>query len=370
VTTPIQNVLDAKLRIARWRLHNQHLSDPAASGPLGVVRRLLAVQAENHSQASWAISTRSVDPDAERFARLYNDGQILRTHVLRPTWHFVLPDDIGWLLDLSRPRITRIWERQLEQEHITQAIWQNAANIITAALTGAHLTRPELAERLAGEGFTCSGHALMLIVGLAEVHGLICSGATRNGEHSYALFTERVPTTRRLDPEAARTELVARYLAGHGPATDRDIAYWATMTLADVRAGIASLHDKIERFDLDGDTFWHTNDPPTSPAAGPRGHLLQILDEYYRGYQHTRNILDIAGLATLTGQATSIGMTIIDSQIVGNMKRTISPERVTFTISLHRQLTDDETTILHDTASRYGRYLNRTPTITMTGPTR
>ena len=349
--------------IARWRLHNQHLAGTPATDATAVVRRLLAVQAENHAQASWAVGTRCHVPDAALFARLYDDGAILRTHLLRPTWHFVLPDDIGWLLDLSRPRLLRGWERQLEQEGITHAIWEQAATIITTALTGRHLTRAQLADHLAAEGFTFSGHALMLVTGLTEVHGLICSGPTQNSQHTYALLTERVPNTRRLEPEAARAELVARYITGHGPVTERDIAYWATMTLRDVRAGLADIADRLNSFELDGDTFWHTRADPGSDTIEPRAHLLQILDEYYRGYQHTRRLLDIAG-RMVAGREDSIGMAIIDSQIVGGMSRTIGNEYVTFDIRPMRELTEDETDAIHDATIRYGHFLNRTPRLT------
>ena len=332
-----------------------------------MVGRLLAVQAENHSQASWAISTRCRTPDAALFGQLYDNGIVLRTHLLRPTWHFVLADDIGWLLDLSRPRLSRGWERQLEQVGITRAMWERAAEIITAALTGGqHLTRSELADRLAANGLNFTGQALMLVTGFTELHGLICSGPTRDAQHTYALFDERVSHTRRLDPDTARGELVARYLTGHGPATERDIAYWATMPLRDVRAGLADNRDRLDSFELDGDTFWHTPSAPNRDTAEPRAHLLQILDEYYRGYQHTRGLLDIAARKAMIGREDSVGMTIIDSQIVGDMKRTVGAGSVTFEIRLLCNLSDDDMAAVQGAASRYGRYLNRTPMLKFT----
>jgi Winged helix DNA-binding domain len=301
-----------------------------------------------------------VAPDAALFGRLYDDGHLLRTHVLRPTWHFVLPEDIGWLLDLSRPRQLRGWERQLEQEHIDHKGWEHAAALITDTLAGQTLTRGELAEHLAANGNTMSGHALMLVCGLTELHGLICSGPTRDGQHTYALLSERVPSTRRLEPDEARAELVARYIGGHGPVTERDIAYWATMTLGEVRAGIANNADRLESFELDSTTFWHTpGDPPSGPIE-PRAHLLQILDEYYRGYQDSRNLLAIDG-HQVTGRESAAGMVIVDSQLVGHMKRTISPEHVTFDIQLLRPLDDGEHTAVQDAADRYGRFLDRVP---------
>jgi hypothetical protein len=351
---------DRRLSIARWRLRSQHLIGPGLADPVAVVRHLLAVQAENHSQASWAVATRTTAPDAALFERLYDDGCLLRTHVLRPTWHFVLPDDIGWLLDLSRLRQTRGWERQLEQEHIDHRAWENAASLITETLVGQTLTRGELADHLTASGIIMSGHALMLVCGFTELHGLICSGPTRDGQHTYALLSERVPTTRRLDLDQARAELVSRYIGGHGPATERDIAYWATMTLGEVRTAIADNAGHLDSFQLDGTTFWH--EPGAAPVGPtePRAHLLQILDEYYRGYQDSRNLLALDG-HQVTGRESATGMVIVDSQLLGHMKRTLSPEHVTFDIQLLRPLNDDEQSALQDAADRYGRFLNRPP---------
>jgi len=354
-----------RLDVARWRLHRQHLVGTPATDPAAVVRHLLAVQAENHSQASWAVATRCAAPDAAVFARLYDDGALLRTHLLRPTWHFVLPDDIGWLLDLSRPRLARSWERQLEQEGVDRPTAERAMTVIGEALPGVHLTRTELGEHLAAAGLVFTGHALMLLAGYTELYGIICSGAARDGQHTYALLDERVPHTRRLDVETARAELVLRYLTGHGPATERDLAYWATMTLRDVRVGLADVADQVGSFELDGSRFWHAHDAAHDGTPTSRAHLLQILDEYYRGYQDSRDLLDIAGLK-LGGRETSSGMTIVDSQIVGDMKRTVDPDSVTFEVRLLRNLTGDEEAAVRDAAARYGRYLERESTVAFT----
>lgn len=368
------------LAVARWRLRNQGLDATTATDPRDVVGGLLAVQAENHPQATWAVATRGLNPDQAAFARLYDDGEILRTHVLRPTWHFVLADDVVWLLDLTRPRVQRTWERQLEQEGIDRATWERAMAVIAGAVTGRDRTRTELAADLAAEGMTFSGHGLMLVAGLAELHGFIGSGPRRADEHTYALLSERAPRSRRLDGAEARAELVVRYVTSHGPVTERDLTYWATLPLGEVRAGLADVADQLGSFVLDGATFWHGQgqEPPDAAPSGPvpspgsvpwpgsvprpRAHLLQILDEYYRGYQATRGLLDLRGLKP-PGRESSTGMTIVDSQIVGDMKRTVQPGRVVFEVRLLRPLDEGERGAVLDAAARYGRFLDREPSV-------
>lgn len=146
-------------------------------------------------------------------------------------------------------------------------------------------------------------------------------------------------------------------MAGHGPATDRDLAYWATMPIGEVRAGLADNKERFASCDLDGSTYWHSNEPPDGETIEPRAHLLQILDEYYRGYQHTRNMLDGARFKIHAGRESAIGMLILDSQIAGDMKRTIESDKVTFELRLLRNLTDDETDAVDAAALRHGQYL-------------
>ena len=130
----------------------------------------------------------------------------------------------------------------------------------------------------------------MILLAHLELETLICSGRpAAGGEHTYALLAERAPNTRRLDRAEALAELALRYFIGHGPATEKDLAYWATLTITDVHAGLAAVRDQLVHFEHDGRTYWHApGDPPTGDQE-PAGHLLQVLDEMYRGYQDSRS---------------------------------------------------------------------------------
>jgi hypothetical protein len=186
--------------------------------------------------------------------------------------------------------------------------------------------------------------------------GLICSGRPVDGEHTYALLADRVPTPRRLSRIEALAELALRYFTGHGPATERDLAYWATLTLTDVRAGLEQVRDRLDSFEHDGRTFWHAPaDSPSGPQQ-PAGHLLQILDETYRGYQDSRWVLDAAGNVP-RGRETAAGMALVDSQIVAAMRRTVANDHVEFDLRPYRALRSAEVEALEQAASRYGGYL-------------
>jgi hypothetical protein len=197
---------------------------------------------------------------------------------------------------------------------------------------------------------------LMILLAHAELHGLICSGRLIDGEHTYALLAERVPAPRRLDRAEALAELALRYFTGHGPATERDLAYWATLTLTDVRAGLEQVRDQLDSFEHDGRIFWHAPaDAPSGPQQ-PAGHVLQILDETYRGYQDSRWVLDAGDHVPRTREATA-GMALVDAQIVAAMRRTVANDHVEFDLRPYRALVRHEVEALEQAARRYGDYL-------------
>ena len=346
------------VEIARWRLRSQHLLAPFAVSAGEAVGSLLAVQAENPSQAAWAVASRTQDPDQADLAKLLEDGAVLRVHVLRPTWHFVRAEDIGWLLELTGPRVRRVTGQQLRQAHgLDEPAIEHAVAAVTQALASrGRLTRAQLAEELRTGGVQGSGQMLMILLAHAELAGVICSGGPLDGEHTYALLSERVPAPRRLDRAEALAELALRYFTGHGPATERDLAYWATLTLTDVRAGLEQVRDRLDSFEHDRRTFWHAPaDAPSGPAE-PAGHLLQILDETYRGYQDSRWVLDAAGDVPRTRE-TAVGMALVDAQIVAAMRRRLANDHVEFDLRPYRPLLSREVEALDQAARRYGDYL-------------
>jgi hypothetical protein len=353
----------APLDIARWRLESQHLVAPYAVSASAVVSGLLAVQAENASQAAWAVACRTSHPDPADLAGLLDSGAVLRTHVLRPTWHFVPAVDAAWLIELTAPRVRPVVARQLTELHGLDdaAVERATAAVLEVLGETPDRTRDELAEALRERGFELKGQPLMHLLARAELDRLVCSGRPREGTHTYARFADRVAGAVRLDREEALGELALRYFTGHGPATERDLAYWATLTVTDVRRGLAVALDRLESFEHDGRTFWHAlGGRPPSGRQEPAGHLLQILDEMYRGYQDSRMVLDVAG-AVPTGREMAIGMALVDGQMVASMRRTVGRRVVFEVVPFRGTLTPREHEALKDAAARYGAFLGLEP---------
>ncbi len=361
---------------------------PSAESAEQVVRSLLCVQAENTGQTAWAIACRRAAGASAAGARgvgasaggaseldaLLESGLVIRTHVLRTTWHYACADDLGWLLELTAPRIRRVTGQALRNVHgLDDAAIGRAIDSVLAVLAErGELTRAELAAELTARGITNGaerpGMFVMILLAHAELASLICGGRPRKGEHTYALFSERVPAPRVLERGEALAELAIRYLAHHGPATERDLAYWASLTLTDVRRGIAAVSDRLDRFDHDGRAYWHlADDAPPDGQPEPRAHILQILDEIYRGYQDSRWVLDSAGLVP-RGRETATGMALVDGQLTAGLRRNVGERRVRFTGSAYRELTGAELQLLTDAARRYGEFLGLDAELVLDGP--
>lgn len=347
--------------IARWRLRSQLLEAPAGDAERAV-RTLLAVQAENPAGSAWAVATRTASPDPDDLAGALADGRVLRTHVLRPTWHYVHADDSRWLLELTAPRVLPVFDQQLRPWADRMTALTDAVETILAETPDR--TRGELATALADRGHEPPSSQLTLLLGRLELRGMLCSGVPRDGQHTYALMALRVPPSAALDRDEALARLALRYLTAHGPATDRDLAYWATLTVTDARRGIAAVAAQLESFEHDGRTYWHG--PASAPASSPaRAHLLLILDEMYRGYQDSRWALDEAGIVPREREA-AMGMVLLDGQLVAGMRRTVTAKKVLFDLTPYRAFTAGEHDLIRDAAARCAAFIGLPPEVEFT----
>ncbi len=248
------------------------------------------MQAENLEQTAWALASRTTGLTPAGLAGLIGAGELVRTHVLRPTWHLVHRDDARWLVELTAPRIRRMTVRQLERDLDLPPVRVDLlADAVEEVVTRRpDLPRDELAAELRAAGHPLTGMQLMVLLLVVELDLRVGSGRPvpdgGTGTHTYAPLAGRLPPSPHPDRTAALAALARRYVTGHGPVTERDLAYWATLPLGDVRAGLAAAAGDLERFEHDGRTFWHApGEEPPQPSPRPRVHLIHLLDEWYRG---------------------------------------------------------------------------------------
>jgi hypothetical protein len=349
------------LDITQQRLLNQHLSADPFEKPRDVVDWLVGVQAQDYFGAKWALGLRLQNAHDIDIDRAFNEGAILRTHVMRPTWHFVTPADIRWLLALTAPRVHAVNAHRYRELGLDDATLKRGHKVLGKALRGHHLTREELGAPLEKAGIAeAEGQRLAYLVMHAELEGLICSGPRRGKQFTYALLEERVPHVAELTRDEALATLIRRFFAGHGPATVRDCAKWSGLSSADVKRGLAAAKDRLQHETLYGEEYWFESSVAPIRQASPAAYLLSVYDEYIIGY-HDRSLIatpEVAAQLFTMGAALTYVM-VIDGQIVGNWRRTLNKETVTIEIKPFRRLTKAEQRTIAAAVQGYGEFLEK-----------
>jgi hypothetical protein len=265
---------------------------PRFSDVVEAVRHFGAVQAQDYPAAKWALGLRVRGADEAAVDRAYDEGVIVRTHVLRPTWHFVAPEDLRWMLALTGPKLERTLAGRYRRLELDPQTITRALTVFEKALTGGrHLTRPELGQLLQANGIAPDGQRLPHLLAAAEFRGLLASGPRSGRQLSFALLDERVPPARALDRDEALAELTRRYFVSHGPALLRDFVWWSGLTQAEARRGLAGAGDALQRREFEGEGYWFDAGLRPPRAAPASAHLLPNFDEYTVGYTDRSAIL-------------------------------------------------------------------------------
>lgn len=359
--------------VVRLRLNRQQLRPPRAVSAEAALKNLLAVQSQEFTYARWSLAQRTPGASATDVEQAVADGRILRTHILRPTWHFVHRDDLRWLLTLSAPRLHQGNGAIYRQTGIDADAASRSAVIMAAAVSGgAHKTREQLAAELQRNGYIAKGIELAYLIMHAEVSGVLASGtpvrsASGALKQTYALFDERVPrsTGGPADRPAALAELVRRYFLSRGPATVKDCADWSGLTVTDVRLGLRLTMETdpgvLETTVLDGLEFYFSPaEGPPGPGAGQGGHpridLIQCYDEYIMGYSQSRYFLGGRAPARPDG-STPMHVVLREGRMIGSWRHVLSPGRCELDIRTDRDPGRAGNRAIDAAVAEYGTFL-------------
>lgn len=343
-----------------YRLHNQRLIQNKFDQPQDVVRWQGAVQAQDFAGAKWAIGLRTnglTEPDVER---AFTDGSILRTHLLRPTWHFVTPGDIRWILALTAPRVRALMAYMDRQVELDKKIFQKSNALLIKTLQGGkQLTRTEISKAYEKAGIPAQGLRLVQLLMRAELDAIICSGPRRGKQFTYALLEERVPPAKALSRDESLAELVKRYFLPRGPATLKDFCVWSGLTMEDARNGMEMVKSQFVNETIEGQTYWFAETSLPARKKSPAAYLLPNYDEYFIGFKDRSAISKVARQAGIKQEdpAFLAHIIILDGQVVGGWKRTLKKDAVLVEASLIASLTKKEIEAVAEAAENYGKFL-------------
>jgi winged helix DNA-binding protein len=341
--------------MARRRMRNLRLWGTPFATPQAVVGWLGALQAQEFGVAKWSVAQRARGVTNAAMDAAYAEGSILRTHMLRPTWHFVLPEDIRWILEVSGPRVNHTSASRYRQLGLDEDTFRATNRALAAALEDGHRTRTELARDLEAAGISTDGQRLAHILLRAELDAIVCSGVPRGKQHTYALLDERAPHARRMDREEALAELTRRYFTARGPATIRDYRWWSSLTAAEAKRAIEMLGPELGRREIDGRTYWFAAGEPGSPRGSARIDLVQVYDEALMSYTESRDV--VVGGAPVYDAFRLLHAILLDGRVVGLWKPVRGTEAVTLETTFDRALDPAGSSALETAARRFGRFM-------------
>ena len=348
--------------IAKYRLLNQQLAHTKIKSAVEMVEWFGAVQGQEYAQAKWGLGLRLPHLFDNDIENELNDGKILRTHLLRPTWHFVSATDIRWLLKLTAPRVHAVNAYMYRQSELDNNVLNRCSDILVKILEGGkQLTRDAINEEFKKHNVIAKGHWLSYIMMNAELEGIICSGARQGNQFTYALLEERVKYKKSLekpacpaDRDEALAELTKRYFNSRSSATVKDFATWSGLTISDCKKGIEMTKTFLQKEVIEQQEYFFNTTISLPDKQPEKIHLLPIYDEYIMGYK------DRSAIMTFKDNAISSydSMILFEGQVIGTWKRTISKNFIDIEFEFFNPLNKYQSKIFDKTVNRFSEFMN------------
>lgn len=352
--------------ILKLRLHNTGLSNSPFKSAAEAVGHLGAVQAQDFGAAKWGVGLRIEDSTDAHVEQAFNEGAILRTHVMRPTWHFVLPENIRWMEELTAPRVKAFlapYNRKLE---LDDALLAKCEAIIVKALRNHHYsTRQELKTILKDAGIDTDVQRLAHIISWAELDALICSGPKIGKQLTYALLEERAVKAKKLSREQALAQLALTYFSSHGPAQAGDFSWWSGLAIADARNAIDILNSDLQKITNNGKTYWYPLNQNRKVSRPPAALLLSVFDEYTIAYKDRSDISDARDVERMLSMGAAVtSVIILKGRGAGSWSKSSKKNSIEVKLNPVRKLTDNEQKAIKAEIARYSKFTD-IPTVLM-----
>jgi len=345
--------------IIKLRLFNQQIVGKKFAKPQELVSWMGAVQAQDYGMAKWAIGLRVPGTDDTIIEKAFNEGKILRTHVLRPTWHFVTPQDIRWMLELTAPRILSSLAHNDRHLSLDKKVLKKTNDVLAKALEGGkQLTRDEVRSVLQKARIDTSELRFIHLLEHAELDRVICSGERKNKLFTYALFDERA-SAKTMGRDEALAELTKRFFISRGPATIHDFAWWSGLSLGDAKKGIEMEKRKFKREVIDGKEYFFRIPASFNDAIPQAAWLLPNYDEYVISYKDRTESINRKYLAVILKQRNAVftNAILINGKIEGLWERSIRKNSVFVTTKSFSPISKARQKLVIRAVNRYSKFL-------------
>lgn len=352
--------------ILNQRLYNHHLIGTKFKTPEEVVGHLGAVQAQDYFGSMWSVGQRIENATESDIEKALNEGSILRTHVMRPTWHFVLPENIFWMQELTRDRVKQFMKTYNKKLELTNDVFERSQKEIRKRLQNhTYLTRQELKIYLEKIGIITDVQRLAHIIMWSELECLIVSGPRKGKQFTYALFEDRVKHSKNLSYDESLALIAELYFKSHGPAQLKDFAWWSGLTIREASEGISMIQSKLQEEIVNDKPYFFL---PTKNYKIPRpfpSFLLSIYDEYTISYKDRSDLSEKKFIEQFIQMgAVFNSVLVVDGMVCGTWKRILKKDVVEVTVTLLRDFSKHEKDLVEKNAEEYGRFLQKSVSLT------
>jgi hypothetical protein len=342
---------------AKKRIINQKIAFSEFNNPVQITKWMTAVQAQDYPMAKWALGLRlpfSKETDVEAS---FNKGEILRTHLLRPTWHFVAAEDIRWISALTAPGIKSVLKASHKNHELTGDVFKKCNKIIEKAfLKEKFLTREDLAFEFEKARINTADNRLSHILMNAELDGLICSGIIKNRKISYALLDERVPKTKLPSRSDLLGELAMRYFKSRNPATLQDFIWWSGLSAKDARLAYSSVQSHFVSKKIGEEEYLIDESFTNNINNGI--FLLPAYDEFLISYRSREFVLSsVDNKKTISSNGIFHPIIIIDGIVKGVWRRIIKKDVVMIEIGLFSSQGNKFKKLIEEETKKFGLFL-------------
>lgn len=345
--------------ISHHRLAAQKLLETNPSSPQEIVHHLGAMQAQDYAMAKWAIGSRCQANEAA-IEEAINSAKIIRTHILRPTWHFVSAEDIYWMLDLSAPQVKRFTASAAKKYGYEAKKLDHITIQIEKLLSGNnHLTREEIMQELNIKKTSSEDFLSAAIMMNAELDGLVCNGKMKGKQITYALLEERVskPKTN-LTKEEALAKLALRYFESHGPATLLDFSWWSGFSPTSCKLAINAIELQLNFVEIENQMYWFKTTISDADNLREIIHFLPAFDEILISYKtREASILLEHQSKAFTNNGIFKPIILENSKVIGTWKRTIKKDHAKIETQFFNETESSKKQIIFEGIKAFENYL-------------
>lgn len=348
--------------ISIMRLQNQQIANSKFKTPAALVRYMGAMQAQNYNMVKYATGLRIPDATKEQVERALNSGKLIRTHVLRPTWHLVTADALTPMLQITAPRILSSMRSRDRQLGLTAKVLKKCFDTLCRSLENhPGKRRDELLKDLNSIGIeTKHDNRAAHILASAELNRIICSGKEDGKQNTYALYQSRIPDTPNRSPEQITEWLAEKYFTGHGPATVEDFAWWSGLTLTDVRNAVAALSAKLDAVIFRDKTYWFRKGTDRIQVNEENAYLIPAFDELVVSYKDRSAIFKTKDKKkAISSNGIFWPVILLNGQVTGLWKPIAKKNILKIETTLFRRHTVNEKSLIREAAGLAGTFYQK-----------